>query len=222
LKPERIATGVPGLDDLIEGGLIRGDIHILAGAPGVGKTNLASSFVHNAVSKSKQKAVYATFEESSEYLKQNLSKLGIRFGQLEANGGLKLLDLDALRGKELESNIQLLLSAVKETGSTLLVIDSLTALLLASDSPFELRTFMKTMYRTLKEEKITAFMTLNHSISAGFGIEGFVADSVMLLENWLSSDQYKTRFIILKMRGTEHSRRYHSVIFSPAIAISKY
>ena len=81
---------------------------------------------------------------------------------------------------------------------------------------------MKTMYRTLKGEKITAFMTLNHSTAAGFGIEGFVADSVMLLENWLSSDQYKTRFIILKMRGTEHSRRYHSVIFSPAIAISKY
>ncbi|TLX97247.1 MAG: hypothetical protein E6K96_03795 [Thaumarchaeota archaeon] len=40
MNPERIATGVPGLDELIEGGLIRGDIHILAGAPGVGKTRL--------------------------------------------------------------------------------------------------------------------------------------------------------------------------------------
>ncbi len=222
MKPERIATGVPGLDELIEGGLIKGDMHILAGAPGVGKTNLASSFVYNAVSKSKQKAVYATFEESSEYLKLNLAKLGIKFGQLEADGLLRLLDLDALRGKELEANIQLLLSAVKEAGASILVVDSLTALLLASDSSFELRTFMKTMYKTLKGEMVTGLLTLNQPPNRGFGIEGFVADSVMLLENWLSSDQYKTRFIILKMRGTEHSKRYHSVIFSPSMAISKY
>ncbi len=222
MKPERIATGVPGLDELIEGGLIKGDMHILAGAPGVGKTNLASSFVYNAVLKSKQKAVYATFEESSEYLKQNIAKLGIKFTQLEADGQLRLLDLDALRGKELEGNIQLLLSAVKEAGASILVVDSLTALLLASDSSFELRTFMKTMYKTLKAEMVTGLLTLNHPPATAFGIEGFVADSVMLLENWLSSDQYKTRFIILKMRGTEHSKRYHSVIFSPSMAISKY
>jgi len=222
MKPERIPTGVPGLDELIEGGLIKGDMHVVAGAPGVGKTNFASSFVFNAVSKSKQKAVYASFEESSEFLKRNLGKLGIQFGQLEAAGDLKILDLDALRGKELESNIQLLLSAVKETGATILVIDSLTALLLASDSPFELRTFIKTMYKTLKAEKITTLMVLNHPPASGFGIEGFVADSVMLLENWLTSDQYRTRFIVLKMRGTEHSKRYHSVLFTPTIAISKY
>jgi KaiC/GvpD/RAD55 family RecA-like ATPase len=65
-------------------------------------------------------------------------------------------------------------------------------------------------------------MTVSQTPGEGFDIEGFVADSVMLLENVMGRDEFKTRFLILKMRGTEHSKRYHSVILSPNIGISKY
>ena len=218
----RIPTGIQGLDALMEGGLIRGDMHILAGAPGTGKTIFACTFAYNAVAKLKEKVVYATFEESAEYLKRNMKKLGIDLEGAEHSGALRVIDLDALKGKELESNIQLLVSAVKETKSTILVIDSLTALLLATESKFELRTFMKGIYKTLKSEGITTLMTVTQSEGEGFGIEGFVADSVMLLENVMGPDQFKTRFIILKMRGTEHSKRYHAVMLSPTIGVSKY
>ena len=57
---------------------------------------------------------------------------------------------------------------------------------------------------------------------AGFGVEGFVADSVLLLENVVDKDQFKTRLLILKMRVTEHSKRYHSVAFAPKMGVSKY
>jgi circadian clock protein KaiC len=217
-----MATGIEGLDTLIEGGLIRGDMHILAGAPGTGKTIFASAFAYNASTKLNDRVVYASFEESTEYLKRNMKKIGLDFGPLEQAGKVRLLDLDALRGKELESNIHLLLTAVKETKSTVLIIDSLTALLFATDSKLELRTFMKTMYRTLREEDVTALLTVSQSASAPFGMEAFVADSVMYLENWMGTDQFKTRFIILKMRGTDHSRRYHLVNFSPSVGVSKY
>ena len=64
--------------------------------------------------------VYATFEESTEYLLRNMKKLGIDLAAAEKEGSLKVIDLDALKGKELENNIQLLLAAVKETKSTIL------------------------------------------------------------------------------------------------------
>jgi circadian clock protein KaiC len=221
-SPSRIPTGIDGLDALIEGGLIRGDMHILAGAPGTGKTILASTFAYNAVISEKERVVYASFEESTDYLLRNMKKLGIDLAAAEKAGNLQVIDLDALKGKELENNVQLLITAVKETKSTVLVIDSLTALLLATESKFELRAFMKSVYKTLKNQGVTTLLTISQTPGAGFGIEGFVADSVMLLENVVDKDQFKTRLIILKMRGTEHSKRFHTVTFAPKMAVSKY
>ena len=217
----RIPTGIEGLDAMTEGGFIRGDMHLVAGAPGTGKTVFASTFAYNATTL-KEKVVYATFEESAEYLVRNMKKLGIDLAAAEKAGYLKVIDLDALKGKELENNIQLLLSAAKDTKSSILIIDSLTALLLATESKFELRAFMKSVYKTLKNEGITTLMTISQTPGGGFGIEGFVADSVTLLENVVDKDQFKTRLIVLKMRGTEHSKRYHSVAFSPKMGVSKF
>lgn len=215
-------TGIEGLDALIEGGLIRGDVHLLAGGPGTGKSIFAGNFVYNTLSKSGEKAIYATFEESAEYYKRNLKRVGIELGALEKAKNLRIIDLEALRGKELESNISLLISAIKETGSTIFVIDSLTALLYACETRFELRTFMKTLYKSLKEQGTTTLMTISLPDGATIGTEGFIADSVMLLENWMDSSQFKTRFVVLKMRGTNHSKKYHSVILSPRLSISKF
>lgn len=217
----RIPTGVEGLDAMTEGGFLRGDMHFVAGAPGTGKTIFASTFALNATNL-KEKVVYATFEESAEYLVRNMKKLKIDLAAAEKANHLKVIDLDALKGKELENNLQLLLSAVKETKSSVLIIDSLTALLLATESKFELRAFMKSVYKTMKNDGITTLMTLSQTPGGGFGIEGFVADSVTLLENVVDKDQFKTRLLILKMRGTEHSKRYHSVSLSPKLAVSKF
>lgn len=221
-QPTRIPTGIAGLDAMTEGGLIRGDMHLIAGAPGTGKTILASSFAFNAATSLKERVVYATFEESTEFLVRNMRKLGIDLDAAEKGGNLKVIDLDALKGKELESNIQLLIAAVKDTKSSILIIDSLTALLLATESKFELRSFMKSVYKTLKTSGVTTLMTISQTPGMGFGVEGFVADSVVLLENVVDKDQFKTRLLILKMRGTEHSKRYHTVTFAPTVAVSKY
>lgn len=218
----RIPTGVNGLDALIEGGLVRGQVHVLVGGPGTGKTILASNFVYHAATKLGEKAVYATFEESSDYFKRNLTALGMDFRALEKAGSVKLLDLEMLRGKGLESNISYLLEVVDQTKSSILVVDSLTALLLACESQFEQRTFMKMIYKSLKERNVTTLMTVSLTKAGKIGPEGFLSDSVMLLENSLLNNEFKTRFLIQKMRGTDHSRKYHTVALGPQISIIRY
>lgn len=219
---ERLKTGIEGVDELIEGGFIRGDVHLLAGGAGTGKTIFALNFARNAV-ESGHKVVYASFEESAEYLKRNAKLLGMNFEPFEKSGKVTMLDLEALKGAELETNISLLVGAAEESGSTILIIDSLTALLLACETTFELRTFVKSVYNALKEKGITTLLTVSIADAGGsLGIEGFLADSVMLLENWIDRVEFKTRFIVLKMRGTNHSRKYHSVIFGPRLSISKF
>ena len=221
-KSERIPTGIAGLDSIIQGGLIRGDVHLLTGGPGTGKTILASRFVYNALKNSGEIAVYATFEESTDFFKRNLARLGTDFSPLENEGKIKIIDLEILRGKGLESNIAYLLEIVGKAKATILVIDSLTALLLACETQFEQRTFMKTVYKSLKGKGVTTLMTVSLNEDGRIGPEGFLSDSVMFLENWVDKNQFKTRFLIQKMRGTDHSRRYHSLTLGPEISISRF
>ena len=43
-----------------------------------------------------------------------------------------------------------------------------------------------------------------------------VADGIFLLENYIGkSMELRTRFLVKKLRGTEHSRKYHTVAFTP-------
>jgi circadian clock protein KaiC len=218
----RIPTGVNGFDELIEGGLIRGNIHLVAGGPGTGKTILSSRFVYNAVTKLNETAVYTTFEESAEFFKKNLLALGMDFGKLEKAGKIRLVDLEMLRGKGLESNISYILELIDESKRSILVIDSLTALLLACGSQFEQRTFMKMIYKSLKDRNVTTIMTVSLLEDGNIGLEGFLCDSVMVLENALVNNEFRTRFLIQKMRGTDHSRRYHTVALGPEIAMIRY
>ena len=218
---KRLRTGIEGVDELMEGGLVKGDVHLLAGGAGTGKTMFALNFAQNDV-ESGGRVVYATFEESAEYLRRNAKILGMNFEPFEKDGRMTILDLEALKGAELETNISLLVRAAEESGSTTLIIDSLTALLLACETSFEMRTFVKSVYNALKEKGITTLMTVSIGDTGPVGIEGFLADSVMLLENWFDRVEFKTRFVILKMRGTNHSRKYHSVIFGPRLSISKF
>jgi len=222
IKSDRIPTGITGLDGLIQGGLMRGDVHLITGGPGTGKTIFTSRFVYNACKNLGERAVYATFEESSEFFKRNLAKLGTDFGPLEKEGKIKVIDLEILRGKGLESNISYVIELVTKARASILTIDSLTALLLACETQFEQRTFMKTVYKSLKAKDVTTLMTVSLDEEGRIGAEGFLSDSVMLLENWVDKNQIKTRFLVQKMRGTDHSRRYHSLTLGPDVTVSRF
>ncbi|MDG6913060.1 MAG: AAA family ATPase, partial [Nitrososphaerota archaeon] len=107
---QRLKTRVEGLDDLMEGGLVRGDIHLVAGGPGTGKTVLSANIAYNAATAG-ENVVYATFEESAEYLRRNLKLLGLDVVPLEKEGKFSIVDLEALKGQQLETNISTLIQA---------------------------------------------------------------------------------------------------------------
>ena len=214
---ERAKTGIPGLDGLIEGGFARGDAILLAGGTGCGKTIFSTQFIYNGAIKEGEKGLYATFEEETKTLKRNMLRFGFDLEKLEREGMIRIIDLEALRGSGLSANIEFILSELKDLGGKRLVIDSLTAFLIACEEKFEYRTIMHVFYRRLKTLGCTTIMTCSVPTgygTLGLGIEEFVADSVITLENVIESKELKTRFLIRKMRGTGHSRKYHDAIIT--------
>ena len=80
---DRVQTGIPGLDGLIQGGLQGGDFVLLVGGIGTGKTIFSSVFAYQGALSLGQPSVYATFEEDIASRKRNMLKLGIDFQSLE-------------------------------------------------------------------------------------------------------------------------------------------
>jgi circadian clock protein KaiC len=212
---ERVPTGIAGLDSLIEGGFLKGDVILLAGRTGSGKTIFSTQFIYNGAVKYGEEGVYATFEEDAKTLKRNMLRFGFNIEKLEKEDIIRVIDLEGLKGEGLGANIDYILGTLKEINGKRLVIDSLTAFLAGCTESFEYRTFMHLVYRMLKTHKYTTIMTCSVPTGAqtlGLGIEEFVADSVLFLENVIDGLELKTRFLIHKMRGTDHSRKYHNVI----------
>lgn len=214
---ERTPTGIDGLDPLIEGGLLKGDIVLLAGGTGTGKTIFSAQFIYKGAALYGEKGVYATFEEDVKTLRRNMLRFGFDLEKLEREGKVRIVDLESLRGEGLSTNIEFILSTLDQIGGERLVIDSLTAFLTASPDKFEYRTLMHLLYRMLKTRGCTTIMTCSVPIGAkalGFGVEEFLVDSVMALETVTEGMELKTKFSIRKMRGTEHSRKYHNVVIT--------
>ena len=214
----RSATGIPGLDPLIQGGLQTGDFVLLVGDLGTGKTIFSSEFVYNSAKRFGEAAVFATFEEDVASLKRNMLRFGMDFETLEKEKKVKIIDLEALQGRGMGSNIETLLGALDTLKARRLVVDSLTAFLSSAQEKFDYSFLMHLVYKTLKREGITTLMTVSRSAGplAEVGVEEFVADGIFELQSYISRDvELKTRFIIRKLRGTDHSRRFHSVVFTP-------
>lgn len=212
---DRIKSGVEGLDRLAEGGFLRGDIILLAGNTGSGKTILCTEFICKGATQNDEKGVYVTFEEDAGTLKRNMLGFGFDLEKLEREGFIKVIDLEAIKGSGMSANIEFILSALRQMNAKRLVIDSLTAFLSACQEKFEYRTLMHLFYKILKKLGCTTIMTCSVPTglyTLGLGIEEFVADSVMTLESVVRDGELKTRFLIRKMRGTNHSKKYHEAI----------
>ena len=92
--------------------------------------------------------------------------------------------------------------------------------LLTAIPKFDYSFLMHLIYKTLKREGVTTLMTVSRPqgtvVPQDTGVEEFVADGIFELRNYISRDvEMKTQFIIRKLRGTEHSRKFHSVLFTP-------
>jgi KaiC/GvpD/RAD55 family RecA-like ATPase len=214
---KRVPTGIDGLDGLIEGGFPRGSVILLAGGAGSGKTIFSAQFIYNGAVQYGEKGVYVTFEEDAKTLKRNMLNFGFNLEKLEREGLIKVIDLEVLKGEGLNTNIEYILNVMDEIDAKRLVIDSLTAFLASCPEKLEYRIIMHLIYKILKTRDCTTIMTCSVPLGAktlGLGVEEFVADSLVFLENVVSDLELKTRLLIHKMRGTNHSKRYHNVLMT--------
>ncbi|MDO6388632.1 circadian clock protein KaiC [Pontibacter sp. BT731] len=203
---ERVTSGIPVLDEMIDGGFYKGSINLVSGAIGAGKTLLVANFI-NGIREKKERCLLMAFEESTEQLYRNASGWGIDFKQLEDEGLLKVISVYP-EISSLEDHFINIQEVVKTFKPHRIAIDSLSALSRASsDKGF--REFIIAFTSYLKHQEITALFTSNTPLLAGgtSDTEGNISpitDTIILLRYVEMSGEMQRSIAVLKMRGSKH------------------
>ncbi|MDE1823186.1 MAG: hypothetical protein KGI00_05510 [Candidatus Micrarchaeota archaeon] len=95
---DRVRTGIPGFDELIEGGFPKTSNVLLTGLPGTGKTIFALEYLYNGAMNG-ENGIYVTLDESFEMIKEQAMQFGWDFDKLEAENKIAFISIRLGRTK---------------------------------------------------------------------------------------------------------------------------
>jgi circadian clock protein KaiC len=205
------------------GGLPRGRPTLVCGPAGCGKTLVAMEFVVRGITEFDEPGVFVAFEESAGDLRANVSSMGFDLARLEADG-LLVIDHINVEGGELEEAGEwdldgLLLrlgAAIDAVGAKRIAIDTIEVLFGAFENTTMLRFELRRLFRWLKERGVTAVVTgeRGDGTLTRHGIEEYVSDCVIVLDNRVTEQASIRRLRILKYRGSLHGTNEYPFLIS--------
>jgi circadian clock protein KaiC len=227
----KLATGIRGFDRISMGGLPANRPTLVAGTTGSGKTVFAAEFLAQGILQFGQAAVFVTFEETPDDLRDNLASLGFDVASWESEGKWVFVDAShdhdeqvvagAFEFNALVARVQ---HAVDSAGAVRVVLDSLGAVFARFQDPAVVRLELSRVIAALKETQITAVLTVERTHEYGaiarFGVEEFIADNVVILRNVIESEKRRRTVEILKLRGGPHRSGEFSFAIIPGEGIS--
>jgi circadian clock protein KaiC len=213
LPLEKTPTGIPGFDEISEGGLPKGRTTIVCGGAGCGKTMLGIEFLVRGAQEYNEPGVLMAFEETPEDIARNVASMGF---DIEALANQKKLFLDFISVEpheiqesgdyDLEGLFIRLQSAVDAVGAKRVMFDTLEALFSGFKNPGILRAEFRRLFRWLKDRGLTTVITAERGEGTltRHGLEEYVSDCVILLDHRIKDQISARRLRIVKYRGTKH------------------
>jgi circadian clock protein KaiC len=214
---ERIPTGIEGLDKLVEGGIPRGSLLVLAGSPGSGKTIASAQYIYHGATKLGENGVYISFGERKEVFFENMERFGLNFKELEEKRQFKFLDLMTTTNEGISETIKIALDEVRRMKAQRLVLDSFTAIASAFNNKIEARIVLHLLEKLMRDIGCTTLLLVEIPMGKaglGLGFEEFVSDGIILFETVEVRSGIQKRSIIRKMRGTNHNQNYCKIVIS--------
>jgi KaiC/GvpD/RAD55 family RecA-like ATPase len=183
---ELTKTGIDGLDEILNGGIVKNSTTLVSGNPGAGKSILCLQFIYNGVELFDEKGIYLSFEEDKEDLQEAAESLGFdRWGEHVENGDIKVYDKrELLRENDFSSSIDLLLEDFEDADYDRLVLDSLAMFELFFENEQEKRTYLLKFTDILSDNELTTLMTNEQGAvfpDTEIGLENYLTDGNIYL-----------------------------------------
>src|ERR1051325_3902753 len=220
---ERVPTGVPGLDQLIEGGIPKGRSVLVTGDPGTGKTIISLQCLAEGLARG-EKAIYVAADEQPFDVVEQAVSLGWDFEKYVDNKQLALLNagtyLTSLPGSGNDRHVDIhkaihdLAAFVNRLEATRLVLDPAGPFLLIRDSATRIqdqtRLLMKLLRTTMQATTIlTSYAVPRTGERSMHGVEEYLVSGAIVLEMIWGESGFTRSLIVEKMRCTDVAPAEH-------------
>ena len=202
----RVTTGVPGLDDIVNGGYFPGSTTVVAGVSGVGKSVMGLHFIAEGARRG-ERSLMLTLDEQVPQVLRNASVVGLDLEPAIERGLVRLV-YDPPQEIEVDHHFYTIEEIIEEFKPVRVVIDSLSTYGSALGTSGRLfRDFFHALIALMKEHQIAA--VYNHENPEMFGMSSMMGDFAMsslvdniVLLNWVElGDEFRLGLTVAKMRA---------------------
>src|SRR5437870_1343024 len=167
-----IQTGIYGLDGVFLGGILKGNLILVEGAAGTGKTLLGVEFIYRGITEHDEPGIIVVFETSPKKLIRDATGFGWNLDELQQRNKLKIIFTSPqVLDQELRSPESLLLETAAKIGAQRIFIDGISLLrTLATangaggNGAASYRELLQQFIEGLQRENLTAM--LSHEVLA--------------------------------------------------------
>lgn len=211
---DRLATGVPGLDRVLRGGLQSSSVYIVEGPPGAGKTILANQICYHHAAQGAQ-AIYLTLlGESHSRMIANLRGLSFFRADLVSKHVHYLAGFKVVEAEGLTSLVRVAREAVTSKKATILILDGLASAVEAAPTRRDYKKFVHEL-QTLAAMTTCAIIMLSSTDTPNQARgDHTMVDGIIQLTDEVSKLRPLRHLQITKMRGTNAVRGQHTLEIS--------
>ncbi len=226
---ERVKTGIPGFDEMMQGGLIPFSTNLLTGAPGTGKTVFSLQYLYNGATQFNQKGLYISFEQKEEDLIDQAKEFGWDMPKLIKENKIAVYSVPVnILDEEIVGMVLRLIESFKPER---LIIDSISTFAISAPMYANLsrvnvtnasKYFIYKFVTDVKKMNCTAIITSElHQDDwlSKDSIAEFVVDSVTVLRYFGAMGSSSRTISIKKARQTKFDEYIHSFEFKNGIDI---
>jgi circadian clock protein KaiC len=210
IAKDRIPTGIPGLDELMQGGLKKKSMTLVVGGPGSGKSTFAMQFLISGIEKYDEPALYISFEQTEKELIEDFDTLW----NLKKKIKDKKLNVLNYTPEQVEKVLEVgggsVRDIIESLGIKRIVIDSLTSFSYLNTDQLAKRKATHDLFQAIKKWDCTAILIAEQEPDPekrNPTVEEFEVDGVILLYNMRRGDVRERALEIFKMRSTKHSAK---------------
>jgi circadian clock protein KaiC len=212
---ERISSGLPRLDHMLNGGYYRGSNVLISGAPGTAKSTLSGLFAA-AACKRGERTLYVSFDEGAAQIVRNLQSVDIHLAPHLKSGLLEMYSTRT-RGPNVEDQFGALRAKVRQHRPRCLIVDPLSALsaklshLASADAAQQFLDFLKAEGITVVNTSLMNGISTDEATATGIST---IADTWIHLSYVVQDGERNRALTIVKSRGTGHSNQVRELTLS--------
>src|ERR1700680_323809 len=210
----KLPTGVPGLDDILGGGLPEFSFNIIAGAPGCGKTTLAHQFVFANATPEKPALYFTVLGEPALKMLRYQQQYSF-FDQDKLPGSIRFVNLSqVILEQDLDAVLKEIIKQVEEVNPGVVVVDSFRTVVrkaAGATTEMELQGFVQRLALHLTSWQATTFLIGEYAEAEMRDNPVFtVADGLFWLYQTVERNSIVRKMQVMKMRGQESVPGLHT------------